>query len=366
MNRLNNVVLPLIALITSAAVGCAGQVEDTPNDEGGAGLAVRLAALEPGSGRIEYSLTNHTSKPVRVLGWKTGLYAVYDPLFEIYRDGSAIDYRGPIFHHAQPVPSDFVEVAPGERLSAEIDLTESYDLRDGGTYEVRPVTLEPSSVLDGEAIELNTGAPVRIQVDAERAAHGMAAVAASSQALTAATSCTPDDIDKINVARGQALNNAREAKDYFTENSYDERALRWFGTADIDDTYYVGNGLHTIFSLLDTHAFNFQCWPASYYRCWLNTLAFVNPWDTSANKVVNFCALFFKSDPPGRDSRAVTVTHEVSHFYTKLGDFDYFVEGALKLAKNKPDQARSNAENYALYTIDSQIPCVPSIETCGG
>jgi hypothetical protein len=365
MNRFNRVVLSLLALVTSSAFGCASRVGDTPNDEGASGLAVRLAALEPGSGRIEYSLENHGSKPVRVLGWKTGLFPVHDPLFEIYRDGSEIDYRGPIFHHARPQPSHFVEVAPGQRLSAVIDLTELYDLRGGGTYEVHPRTLEPSSLLDGDAFAVSMGAPVRIQVHAEQANEGMAAVAASSQALTVA-SCSATQADQIRVAQGQALDNAREAKDYFAENVYDERALRWFGNGDTEDAYYVGNGLTTIHSLLEADMLHYKCWPASYIRCWFNTLAFVNPWDSSANKTVNLCPPFFAADPPGRDSRAVSITHEVAHFHTKLGDYAYYVDGALNLAQTNPDQARSNAENYALYTIDAQIPCVPALESCDG
>jgi hypothetical protein len=350
MNRNNNIVAALLTLLTSAAVGCVSEVGDAP-DEGGSGVSVRLAALEAGSSRIEYSLTNHGSTPVRVLAWKTGLSQAHDPLFEIYRDGSKLDYRGPIFLHAQPQPSHFIEVAPGERVSAQMDLAESYDLRAGGTYEIRPLALEPGSVLGDEALELDTATALRIHVDADHAA-----VVASSEALTIA-SCSAEQASTLETARAQALDNAREAMEYVDEHGYDERALRWFGTGNTQAAYKVQNGMHVIHDLLEANTFRFICQPASHIRCWYGTWAFVNPWDTSANKVINFCPpVFPEATPTGRDSMAVTITHETAHFFTKDVDYKYGVDAALQLARDKPDTARKNAENYALYTIDSQLP----------
>jgi peptidyl-Lys metalloendopeptidase len=351
-------ILSWLATTAMAAVGCAAETGETLPSEPSSGLSVRLAALESGGGRIEYSLSNHGAEPVRVLAWKTALYSAPDPLFAISREGSAIEYEGPILHRVRvPKPSHYVEVAPGQRLSAVVDLTQSYNLKNSGVYEVRLLPLQASFVLGRNAIALDSDASVRIEIDAQHAAR----VGVRSAALTPAN-CTSEHYEELAATEREALANLEEATQYFADHGYDERAVRWFGSADSEqDSDYVGSGLSTIRAWLERGSLEYNC-DAGGWCDNDSTVAWVDP--IFSPGVINLCDEFWASDAGGHCARAVSVTHELAHFFTQSLDWTQYSgpTRALALAQNYPAFARSNAENYALYTIDAQIPPNPTDE----
>jgi predicted AAA+ superfamily ATPase len=119
-------------------------------------------------------------------------------------------------------------------------------------------------------------------------------------------------------------------------------------------------GLQKIFDYLDQGNIEYVCnaggWCANG-----KTAAWVDP--ITAPGRINLCASFWQPDQAPWYTKVIAITHELAHFHTNWLDEGYR-EAALALAKNQPDRARRNAENYALYTVDSEIPCVASIESC--
>jgi len=85
------------------------------------------------------------------------------------------------------------------------------------------------------------------------------------------------------------------------------------------------------------------------------TYAFVQPNDTFFHNV-HLCHLFDKAPATGTDSKAETLTHEMSHF-SDIGDTDdhaYGVRSCKRLAKKKPSDALNNADSFAYYCSDSR------------
>ena len=75
------------------------------------------------------------------------------------------------------------------------------------------------------------------------------------------------------------------------------------------------------------------------------------------NKLV-LCELYIKANEKStaldKDSKQQTLVHEWSHIYADTDDVDltYGTEDCIKMAKNDPDKATNNAENYGYFYCD--------------
>jgi hypothetical protein len=66
------------------------------------------------------------------------------------------------------------------------------------------------------------------------------------------------------------------------------------------------------------------------------------------------CRYFFSAPNLGRDSKAGTLVHEMSHFNVTAGtdDIVYGESGALNLAATSPNDAIRNADNHEYFAED--------------
>lgn len=76
--------------------------------------------------------------------------------------------------------------------------------------------------------------------------------------------------------------------------------------------------------------------------------AYVNPSDMSR---VYLGLRFFEAPASGYDSKLGTVIHEMTHFWLtgNTNDIEYGKNDCLDLAKNDPDSAQMNADNYQYF-----------------
>lgn len=117
-------------------------------------LACRLEALPGavagGPVKVRFTLTNRGSRPVRVLEWQTPLEGFWSDVFEVSLAGTKLAYEGPLMKRGDPSAEDYAEIAPGESVTAVVDLAGPYDLRRPGTYRVGFTRGLADVVRDGE------------------------------------------------------------------------------------------------------------------------------------------------------------------------------------------------------------------------
>ena len=85
---------------------------------------------------LVFQLSNPTAKPVRVLTWHTPLEGVLNKIFDVSRDNTELEYRGPMAKRAPPTADSYVTLAPGASAEGKVDAARYYDLRAPGTYRI--------------------------------------------------------------------------------------------------------------------------------------------------------------------------------------------------------------------------------------
>ncbi|AKQ63430.1 Extracellular protease precursor [Myxococcus hansupus] len=85
---------------------------------------------------LVFQLSNPTAKPVRVLTWHTPLEGVLNKIFDVSRDNTALEYRGPMAKRAPPTASSYITLEPGASAEGKVDAARYYDLRAPGTYRI--------------------------------------------------------------------------------------------------------------------------------------------------------------------------------------------------------------------------------------
>jgi peptidyl-Lys metalloendopeptidase len=89
---------------------------------------------------LRFTLTNETDARLHVLKWYTPLEGIAGEIFRVTRDGEAIPYRGILAYRAAPLPDDYVLLHARESVSAEVDLTASFDFSKAGEYTIEFVS----------------------------------------------------------------------------------------------------------------------------------------------------------------------------------------------------------------------------------
>lgn len=117
-------------------------------------LQCRLEAVPPlvagGPVKIRFTLENTTQAPVQVLRWNTPLEGWKGTIFQVDFQGFDRHYQGPMFKRGEPGREDYVEIPAGKTVSATVDLSEVYDMKDPGPYQVKVVGGLQDVVTGGE------------------------------------------------------------------------------------------------------------------------------------------------------------------------------------------------------------------------
>jgi hypothetical protein len=86
---------------------------------------------------LQFQLTNRGTKPVSVLKWQTPFES--PPLgayLQVTRDGVEVAYQGPMAKRADPSASSYITVTPGASAEGKVDVGMSYDMKQGGHYQI--------------------------------------------------------------------------------------------------------------------------------------------------------------------------------------------------------------------------------------
>lgn len=158
--------------------------------------------------------------------------------------------------------------------------------------------------------------------------------------------CATDQQKTINSAVDTATDHIAGAYQYVVNppsDSTGERYTTWFGTDEPQRRAFVTSVLNNLHNN-DFTTFVYDC-----STCTNPSLfAYVYP---DQFGVVYLCPIFWKIDLAGADSQAGTLIHEASHFLVNGGtqDHEYGQEDCMELARTKPQDAITNADNYEYF-----------------
>jgi hypothetical protein len=112
-------------------------------DEVSASVGVALTIKDRDSSALAtVEISNHGSKEVELLKWdlghvrRQGLTWLMKSLFNITRDGQAVDYTGKFVDSGAPVDEDFLLLKPGYRCAFQVPLDRYYDMAGNGEFTV--------------------------------------------------------------------------------------------------------------------------------------------------------------------------------------------------------------------------------------
>ncbi|WP_426958035.1 M35 family metallo-endopeptidase [Muricoccus radiodurans] len=153
--------------------------------------------------------------------------------------------------------------------------------------------------------------------------------------------CTADQRQVVREAFEEAERRTRDAIDFLNTRPLDPHVRTWFGEGK---RRVVHKRLRLILVglRLDTRP-PMGC-DATATRC---RTAFATA--NRRTREINFCPAFFRSRTAGRDARFGVVVHEVSHLTAGTGDVAYGPNASRQLARERPERAVANADNYEYF-----------------
>ncbi|GMV29015.1 MAG: hypothetical protein AMXMBFR59_11400 [Rhodanobacteraceae bacterium] len=326
---------------------------------GAAGLELRLdrpSQEEYGSGKIVYSLSNTTDAPVQVLRWQTPVDGVNNDLFSVSQNGEPVAYIGRLVKRSAPTDKDYVELAPGQSITVDVDLSAYYDMRKGGQYTVR-YARDAADVIrsanearrggvQGGVLAFDRIGGDSVTIFADAAPDAFDEVEKAAVGILAATNtfvgCSTTRKTQIATARTSATSYASNSRSYLTAGTQGSRYTWWFGTYNSSRYSTVRTHFNNIYSALSSQPFTFDC------SCTDDYYAYVYP---NQPYRIYLCNAFWSAPNTGTDSRAGTIVHETSHFNVMGGtdDWAYGQSAAHSLALSNPSRAVDNADSHEYF-----------------
>ncbi len=93
--------------------------------------------IEGQSLEVSFYLNNGTDAAVEVLPWATPLEVnISADLFVVMKDDEILPYVGRVVKRAAPTAEDYITLESGEKLETILNLSQAYDVRAAGNYQV--------------------------------------------------------------------------------------------------------------------------------------------------------------------------------------------------------------------------------------
>ncbi len=306
---------------------------------------------------VRFTLKNEGAAPVSVLKWQTPFFGIDDDLFAVGRNGEPVTYLGRHVKRAAPTAADFLVLAPGESLSADVELSAYYDMRRTGEY-----TIAYNQALQSSAARFSETASnvVSLWIEGDDAAVAIAPPPAddnNDKALTPTyVSCSSTRQSQIASALSSAETYAGNAYTYLSsrttsaQRTASTRYKTWFGTQTSARWTSVQSHFLNIRNTIQTKTIKFNC------TCTDNYYAYVYP---NSPYEIFLCNAFWSAPSTGTDSKAGTIVHEFSHFTVVAGtdDWAYGQSACKSLATSNPSRATDNADSHEYFAENT--PSLP-------
>lgn len=320
-------------------------------------LKPQASKSSPGES-VLWQLTNHGDESVYVLRWETPLNGMSRSLFEVSYKGQPVRYMDKIVHWGHPQADDFIKIAPGQTLSAEVNLAAAYEMVNAGDYTIGyegqltyMMTADEKSghvedlgaaQLDADSIQLNSLGRSPAYYQTVGASFGPV----NFTKAAAYANCTSTRQSQISSAHTQAKTYATNSLNYMNAGTRGSRYTTWFGSYTSSRYNTVKTHYSKISTALNNSTITYNC---SCDAAYASAFAYVYP---SQPYQIYLCNAFWAAPNAGTDSRGGTIVHEMSHFTVNGGtsDYAYGQTAAKNLATRTPNKAIQNADNHEYFS----------------
>jgi peptidyl-Lys metalloendopeptidase len=312
--------------------------------------------------KVILKFSNNGYETMGIYKWNLPENGLYDPIFEVTRNGDHVEYVGPLFKRSAPTADDVIYLAPGMTVSAVIKLSSVFDMTKTGNYMIQykmnagQVLATIDNELKREIMSSNDdqefvlqSAPIMVFAAGRRNLLIEAANEANAQtrAQTATyINCTPTQSNSIRTAINQAESYANSAVQYLNaQSSGTTRYTAWFGQYSASNFMKLKSHFTKLQSTLKTKAVSFDCsCPAGNAM----TYAYVYP---NQHYKVYLCSAYWRAPMAGSDSQGGTIVHELAHFavVAGTGDYAYGYANARPLAQSNPAKALMNSDSLQYF-----------------
>jgi peptidyl-Lys metalloendopeptidase len=319
-------------------------------------LKAQTTKASPGES-VLWQITNQSSESVYVLRWETPLDGMSREMFTVSYKGQPVRYMDKIVHWGHPEASDFVKIAPGQTLSAEVNLAASYEMVNAGSYSVsfdgQLSYMMSSDEKSGHVEDLGAATVDADSIDLYSMGRSptyyqrLGAVGDALNFTKGATyaSCSSSQQTTLASAHTQAKTYSANSAAYLNAGTRGSRYTTWFGSYTSSRYNTVKSHFNLINNALISATITYDCYctpsAASAY-------AYVYP---SQPYIIHLCNAFWSAPTAGTDSRGGTIIHEMSHFTVNGGTKDnaYGQTAAKNLASRTPSKAVANADNHEYF-----------------
>lgn len=290
---------------------------------------------------VKGTLRNGGSKPIRILSRSTFLDAAWRDCLSITRGGEGVPYLGPIESRGGPAPDTFIRLGPGDSRSADIDISEQYNVWMSGDYEI----FFRMSVVGGD----EQGPMNSARVESGRVSFRMAGAKAPILALEEWAAAAFRDAHRWayeSIIAG--LVSAQRLTPYYATWFDKKKGDGWQQRQNT-----VVSNLKAMVDWLSTTSVVIA--RGQDNRCDGDRMAYTSEEDRRA---IELCrnALddsFLKSGYGSAErGRAFLLVHEISHGASRTKDRSYNYGECQEFARTNPDFAISSAQNYAEFALD--------------
>ena len=313
-----------------------------------------------------FEFTNNANEDLYLLKRNTPLEGLYSEFISVSLDDRPLEYQGILMHRIPPTKDEFILLKGGESISISVQITDIFIIDTDGLYTVqysRPLQYLPVSAMSidqlrvsfvHESVQLDLedtsvlSKPTIEEVKIDYTVHLEACGSASFSNGNRNNSQTLDAHKKLcsGCDRGQVMvgNNFTISK-------------TWFGAPDHGRIFIARKVYSDVKSGIVNNV-------VTYYNngpdCKDTTYAYVTK---SVNHTVYLCNLYYESQAlcsKTDESKEGTLLHEWAHSYGGRVDYssggtNYYGRSKCKeLAKNDPDNAVRNADNYCYHYCDAQ------------
>ena len=320
----------------------------------------RFAAVQ--DVRVILRYVNNGGETMGIYKWYLPENDLFDPIFQVTRDGEPVEYVGPLVKRQAPTVDDVVYLTSGMAVTAVVDLSSVYDMTQTGNYVIQykmnadQVLMSMGNMHQDKMMSSNDdqdfvlqSAPIEVFTAGRRNLLIEEALEARTQpkALTPTFySCTSSESSSIRSALNAGENYANEAVQYMNSISWGTtRYTTWFGQYSSSNGRTLTSRLTNIRDTLKSKALSFDC---SCPGAGSGTFAYVY-----ANRPykIYLCGAFWRAPTVGTDSRGGTIVHEAAHFSVVVGtsDYAYGHSKAKSLARSNPSRALMNSDNYEYF-----------------
>ncbi len=309
---------------------------------------------------MRFTLRNRTAERVKVLKWDTPFEGIAGEIFDIKRGGQRVSYHGILVKRGDPLPEDYISIAPGGAESTEIDLAKSYDFSKAGDYDIDFRSPKVSHLVREGAYmaksmkELTTAAAAHIQAKKVRVKILGASAPKGAAVRVLKTGAPKKTFGDCTAEQKQALLDADAEAARVTglipgclddlTASEKQQYETWFGGFNRTRFEQVQDNFIKIKEAFAKGDITYHCSGPACQNSWY---AYVHK---GGEIEVFLCPQFWKAPTSGTDTKFGVLIHEVSHEAADTDDHAYSTVGCKNLAKTDPLSAADNADSHEYFS----------------